>query len=88
MTQVSMTLTFTTGHISEAISLTDFILGIMLQSNKVHSMTQVLMTLTKDLGLWSRSKVKVKFPPKWVKNQRTVHISEAISHHIYYHSFL
>ena len=32
---------------------------------------------------------KCQWPwPKWVKNQRTVHISEAISHHIYYHSFL
>ena len=62
-----------TGHISEAISPTDFILGTKLQSNKVHSMTQVPMSLT--FG----QKVKVKFPPKWVKNQRTVHISEAIS---------
>ena len=26
--------------------------------------------------------------PKWVKNQRTDHILEAISHHIYYHRFL
>ena len=64
-----------TGHISEAISLTDFILGTKVQPNKAHSMTQVPMTLTNR----SRSKVKVKCFQKWVKNQRIGHISEAIS---------
>ena len=34
-----------TGHISEAISPTDFILGTKIQPNKAHSMTQVPMTL-------------------------------------------
>ena len=33
-----------TGHISEAISPTDFILGTKVQPNKAHSMTQVPMT--------------------------------------------
>ena len=32
-----------------------------------------------DLGQKSRSKIKVKFPPKWVKKQGTDHISETIS---------
>ena len=50
----------TTGHISDAISPTDFILGTNVQHNKAHSMTQVLMTLTKGQGQRSRSKVKVK----------------------------
>ena len=36
-----------TGHISEAISPTDFILSTKAQPIKVHSMTQVPMTLTK-----------------------------------------
>ena len=67
-----------TGHISEAISPTDFILSTKVQPNKAHSMTQVPMTLTfgqgqifpkmgkkiKELCLWSRSKVKVKIFPK------------------------
>ena len=35
-----------TGHISEAISPTDFILGTKVQPNKAHLMTQVPMTLT------------------------------------------
>ena len=35
-----------TGHISEAILPTDFILGTNVQPNKAHSMTQVPMTLT------------------------------------------
>ena len=65
-----------TGHISEAILPTDFILGTKVQSNKAQSMTQVTMTLT--FG-WSRSKVNVKFSHKWVINQRTGPISEAIS---------
>ena len=39
-------------------------------------MTQVPVTLTEPR---SRSKVKFKFSPKWVKNQRTGHILEAIS---------
>ena len=33
-----------TGHISEAISPTDFILGTMVQPNNAHSMTQVSTT--------------------------------------------
>ena len=40
------------GHISDAISLTDFILGTKVQPNKTHSMIQVPMTLT--LGHRSR----------------------------------
>ena len=52
-----------TGHISEAISPTDFILGTKVQPNKAHSMTLVPMTLTS---------VKVKGQgqifPKMVKN--------------------
>ena len=60
MIQVPMTLTFGQGqifhkmgknqrtdHISKAISPTDFILGTKVQPNKLHSMTQVPMTLTK-----------------------------------------
>ena len=39
-----------TGHISEAISFTDFILGTKVQPNKAHSMTQVPMTFTKVKG--------------------------------------
>ena len=39
-----------TGHISEAISPTDFILGTKVQPNKAHSMTQVSMTLTLGQG--------------------------------------
>ena len=35
------------GHISDAISPSDFILGTKVQPNKAHSMTQVQMTLTK-----------------------------------------
>ena len=57
-----------TGHISEAISPTDFILGTKVQPNKTHSMTQVPMTLT--FG---------QIFSKMGKNQRTGHISEAIS---------
>ena len=34
------------GHISDAISITDFILGTEVQPDKAHSMTQVPMTLT------------------------------------------
>ena len=44
-----------TGHISEAILPTDFILGTNVQLNKSHSMTQVPMTLTEDQGQRSRS---------------------------------
>ena len=44
-----------TGHISEAISPTDFILGTKVQPNKAHSMTQVSMTLTLGQGQRSRS---------------------------------
>ena len=39
------------GHISDTISPTDFILGTKLQHNKVHSMTQVPMTLFKYTDL-------------------------------------
>ena len=45
-----------TGHISKAISPTDFILGTKVQPNKAHSMTQVLMTLIEGriyfFGVW------------------------------------
>ena len=44
------------GHISEAISPTDFILGTKVQPNKLHPMTQVSMTLTLGQGQRSRSK--------------------------------
>ena len=44
-----------TGHISEAISLTDFIFGTKVQPNKAHSMTQVPMTLTQGQDQRSRS---------------------------------
>ena len=44
-----------TGHISEAISPTDFILGTKVLLNKAHLMTQVPMTLTKGQGQRSRS---------------------------------
>ena len=110
------------GHILDAISPTDFILGTKVQPNNAHSMTQVPMTLTFSQGQifpkmgkipknWSYLKrlfhlqtsylvpsynpirciqwPKCRWPlPKWIKNQRTVHFSEAISHDIYYHSFL
>ena len=39
-----------TGHISEALAPTDFILGTKIQPIKAHSMAQVPMTLTKDEG--------------------------------------
>ena len=58
----------------EAISPTDFILGTKVQPNKVFNDPSA-----DDLDLRSRSKVKVKFSQKWVKNQRTGHILEAIS---------
>ena len=45
-----------TGHISEAISPTGFILGTMVQPNKLHPMTLVSMTLTLGQGQRSRSK--------------------------------
>ena len=63
-----------TGHISEAISPTDFILSTKVQPNKAHSMTQVPMTLTFGQGQRSRS----NFPKNGKKNQRTGHILEAI----------
>ena len=62
-------------YISEAILPTDFILGTKVKPNKAHSMSQVQMTLTKGQGQRSSS----NFPKKWVKNQRTGHILEAIS---------
>ena len=43
-----------TGHIWEAISSTDFIFGTKVQPNKVHSITQVPMTLTQGQGERSR----------------------------------
>ena len=64
-----------TGHISEAISPTHFILGTKVQPNMVHSMTQVPMTLTLVQGQRSRS----NFSKNGLKNQRTGHISEVIS---------
>ena len=45
----------TIGHISDAISPRDFILGTKVQPNKAHSMTQVPMTLTFGQGQRSRS---------------------------------
>ena len=39
-----------TGHISEAISPTDFILGTTVQPIKAHQMTLVRMILTEDQG--------------------------------------
>ena len=51
------------GHISDAISPTDFILGTKVQTIKAHSMTQVPMTLTLGQGHRSRSNF-----PKMVKN--------------------
>ena len=44
-----------TGHISEAISPTNFILGTKAQPNKAHLMTLVPMTLTLGQGQRSRS---------------------------------
>ena len=44
-----------TGHISEAILPTDFILGTKVQPNKAHSMIQVPMILTFHQGQRSRS---------------------------------
>ena len=49
------------GYISDAISPTDFILGIKVQPNKAHSMTQGPMTLTQGQGQRSRS----NFPKNW-----------------------
>ena len=58
-----------TGHISEAISHTDFILqlGTNVQLNKAHSTTYVPM---------GQGQI---FPQKGKKTQRTCHISKAIS---------
>ena len=55
------------GHISDAISPTDFILGTKVQPNKLHSMTQVPIIF------------KVKISTKWVKYLTTGHILDAIS---------
>ena len=56
MTQVPMTLTKgQMGHISDAISPTDFILGTKVQPNKANSMTLVPMTLTQGQGHRLRS---------------------------------
>ena len=57
-----------TGHISEAISPTDFILGTKVLPNNAHSMTQVPMTLTLGQGLRSRSNFFQKMgkkPKNW-----------------------
>ena len=63
------------GHISDAISPTNFILGTKVQPHR----GAFIDLSADDLDPRSRSKVKVNFSPKWVKNQRTGHISEAIS---------
>ena len=57
-----------TGHISKAISSTDFILGTKVQPNKAHSMTQVPMTLTEGQGQRSRS----NFPQNGSKTKELV----------------
>ena len=62
------------GHISDAISSTDFILGTKIQPNKAHLMTYVPMTLTKGQRHTSRSNVK-----KLAKIYKTGHISDGIS---------
>ena len=76
-----------TGHISEAISL-----GTKVHPNKVHSMTQVPMTLTFGQGQRSRSNY-----PKNGLNNKQLAISWMLFHPqtslyllsiIYYHSFL
>ena len=56
-----------TGHISEAISPTDCILGTKVQPNMAHLMTQVSMTLTQGQGQRSRSNFSKmdKKPKKW-----------------------
>ena len=48
-----------TGHISEAVSPTDFILDTKVQPNKVHSMTQMPMTLTEG------QRSRLNFPKNW-----------------------
>ena len=63
------------GHISDAISPTYFILGTKVQPHR----GAFIDLSADDLDPRSRSNVKVKFSAKWVKNQRTGHISEAIS---------
>ena len=60
-----------TGHISEAISPTDFILGTKVQPNKVHSMTQLPKTLTKGRGQISL---------KMGKNTKELFISRGLFH--------
>ena len=49
---------YKTGHISDAISPTDFILGTNVQPYKAHSMTHVPMALTQGQGQRSNFKVK------------------------------
>ena len=85
MTQVPMTLTCgqgqifpkmgkktqITGHISEAISPTDFILGTKVQPNKAHSMVQVSMTLTQGQG---------QICPKMGKKNKELVISGMLFH--------
>ena len=57
------------GNVSDAISPTDFILGTKVQPNKAHF----------NYPSAEMVKVKVNFPPKCLKIQRTGPISEAIS---------
>ena len=57
-----------------AISWIIFHLQTSVQTNSAHSMIQLPMIFR------SRSKVKVKFSSKWIKNYTTGHISDAISH--------
>ena len=63
-----------TGHISEAISPTHFILGTKIQPNKGHLMTQVPMNLTFGQGHRSRSNVQ-----KLAKIYKMGHILDAFS---------
>ena len=54
-----------TGHILEAISPTDFILGTKVQPNKANSMTQVPMTLTEGQGQGQIFPKMGKKPKNW-----------------------
>ena len=58
------------GHISDAISPTDFILGTKVHPNKAHSMTQVPMTLTEGQGQGQRS--RSNFPKNGKKTKELV----------------
>ena len=61
------------GHISDAISPTDFILGTKVQPNAFNDSS------ADDLDRRSRSKVKVKFSQKWEKTKELV-ISRKLFH--------